>query len=158
MKPAYRKGFGFGLTSGIITTLGIIIGLDSVTHSKVAVIGGILAIAIADSLSDALGIHISEESVKNSHTKVWESTYSTAFFKFLFALLFIIPILLLDLNTAILINIAWGLAAIALYSYHLAKMFKRNRLGTIVEHTSIAIAVILITHYIGDLLILVGLQ
>jgi len=52
----------FGLTSGIITTLGLIVGLHSGTHSKLAVIGGILTIAMADALSDALGIHVSEES------------------------------------------------------------------------------------------------
>ena len=52
----------FGLTSGIITTLGLIVGLHSGTHSKLAVIGGILTIAMADAFSDALGIHVSEES------------------------------------------------------------------------------------------------
>ena len=76
MKISIRKGLGFGLTSGIITTLGLIVGLNSGTNSKVVVLGGILVIAIADSLSDALGIHISEESGSKSITKkaLWEST------------------------------------------------------------------------------------
>ena len=64
MKIAIRKGLGFGLTSGIITTLGIIVGLDASTNSKIVVIGGILFIAVTDSLSDALGMHISEEAHK----------------------------------------------------------------------------------------------
>ena len=38
------------------------IGLYSGTNPRGVVIGGILTIAIADSLSDALGIHISEEA------------------------------------------------------------------------------------------------
>ncbi len=50
MKAQIRKGFGFGLTSGIITTLGLIVGLHSSTHSKLAVIGGVIIIAIADAL------------------------------------------------------------------------------------------------------------
>ena len=62
MKPSYRTGLSFGLTSGIITTLGLIVGLNGSTHSKFAVIGGILTIAIADAFSDALGIHVSQES------------------------------------------------------------------------------------------------
>lgn len=37
------------------------IGLMAGTHSKLAVLGGILTIAIADAMSDALGIHISQE-------------------------------------------------------------------------------------------------
>ena len=78
MKNSIKKGLGFGLTSGIITTLGLIVGLNSGTGLKSVVIGGILIIAIADALSDSLGIHISEETNKsNKSKKVWESTIST---------------------------------------------------------------------------------
>ncbi|PIU42967.1 MAG: hypothetical protein COS98_00120, partial [Parcubacteria group bacterium CG07_land_8_20_14_0_80_35_11] len=78
MKHSLRVGFSFGLTSGIITTLGLMVGLHSGTHSKIAVIGGILTIAIADAFSDALGIHISEESEeKHTEKEIWESTIST---------------------------------------------------------------------------------
>ncbi|MGB6865995.1 MAG: VIT1/CCC1 transporter family protein, partial [Candidatus Aminicenantaceae bacterium] len=91
MKHSLKTGFSFGLTSGIITTLGLMVGLHSGTHSKLVVIGGILTIAIADSFSDALGIHISEES-ENKHTKkeIWESTISTFLSKFVFALTFVV--------------------------------------------------------------------
>ena len=91
MKLSIRKGFSFGLTSGIITTLGLIVGLHSSTHSAIVIIGGILVIAIADALSDALGIHISEESEKKHSTKeIWESTFATFLSKFVFALTFIV--------------------------------------------------------------------
>jgi hypothetical protein len=60
MKESLRTGISFGLTSGTITTLGLMIGLYSGTNSRGIVIGGILtiAIAIAHPLSDALGIHV----------------------------------------------------------------------------------------------------
>ena len=83
MRLSIKKGMGFGITSGIITTLGLMVGLYSSTNSKFVVLGGILTIAIADAFSDALGIHISEESVyKGKYSKVWESTFATLFFKF----------------------------------------------------------------------------
>jgi len=66
MKKSLKTGISFGLTSGTITTLGLMIGLNSGTNSRGIIIGGILTIAIADSLSDALGIHISEEA---DHTR-----------------------------------------------------------------------------------------
>ena len=47
MKRSVKAGFSFGLTSGVITTLGLMVGLHSSTHSKLVVIGGILTIAIA---------------------------------------------------------------------------------------------------------------
>ena len=58
MKISIRKGFGFGLTSGIITTLGLMIGLTFGTSSKAIVLGGIILIAVADALSDAMGMHV----------------------------------------------------------------------------------------------------
>ena len=151
MKHSIKMGFSFGLTSGIITTLGLIIGLHSSTHSKVVIIGGILTIAIADAFSDALGIHISEES-ENKHTarEIWESTLSTLFSKFVFALTFIIPIMLFQLSTAIVISIIWGLFILGIFSFSIAKEQKAKPLNVVAEHLIIALVVIVITHYVGD--------
>lgn len=153
MKSSIRKGFGFGLTSGIMTTLGLIVGLHSGTHSKLVILGGILVISVADAFSDALGIHISEEAgSKTIKTKeIWESTISTFLFKLIFALSFIIPILLLKLQTAIIISIIWGLSLLAVFSYYIAKKRNMNPTKSVIEHLVIAIIVIIITHFIGDL-------
>ena len=62
MRLSFKTGFSFGLTSAIITTLGLMVGLESGTQSKIAVLGGILTIAVADAFSDSLGIHVSQES------------------------------------------------------------------------------------------------
>ena len=99
MHIAIKKGLSFGLTSSVITTLGLIIGLDSASHLKSVVIGGILTIAVADSLSDALAMHISEES-ENHHTRkeIWISTVTTFLSKFLFASIFIIPVIIFPLD------------------------------------------------------------
>lgn len=152
MKLSIRKGFSFGLTSGIITTLGMIVGLHSSTHSQLVVIGGILAIAVADAFSDALGIHISEESEdQHSEKEIWESTFSTFFSKFFFALTFIIPVLFLELNTAIIVSVVWGLSLIALFSYYMAKKQEKiEPYKVVLEHLFIALLVVAITHQVGD--------
>lgn len=151
MKHSIKTGFSFGLTSGIITTLGLMVGLHSGTHSKLAVLGGILTIAIADAFSDALGIHISEESEgKHSVKEIWESTLSTFFSKFVFALTFVIPVLLLNLSTAIIVSVVWGLSLLSILSFRIAREQKKPPLRVIGEHLIIAIVVILTTHYVGD--------
>jgi len=150
MKGSARKGFSFGLTSGIVTTLGMIVGLNAWTGSKLVVIGGILSIAIADSFSDALGIHVSEESRPGlDPKKVWISTFSTLLWKFVFSLTFIVPILLFNYPWSILVSIIWGLFALALFSYSIAKNRKDNAFYVIMEHLVIAIVVIVITHLVG---------
>jgi len=151
MRHSWKTGLSFGFTSGIITTLGLIVGLHSSTHSRLIVVGGILVIAISDALSDAMGIHFSEESEnKHSEREVWESTMATFFSKFFFSLTFVIPFLLFQLGAAIIICIIWGLSLITMFSFYMAKRQGINPQKPVVEHFLIAVAVIVITHYVGD--------
>ncbi len=153
MKHSLKIGLCFGLTSGIITTLGLIVGLDSGTHSKMVVLGGILTIAIADAFSDALGIHVSEESEQKHTTKeIWEATTATFLSKFLFALTFIIPIIIFQLSTAIVISVIWGLFVLSILSLTISKEKKEKAWKSIVEHLIIALIVIILAHYVGDLI------
>jgi len=148
LKHSLKTGFSFGLTSGIITTLGLMVGLHSGTHSKLAVIGGILTIAIADAFSDALGIHVSEES-ENVHTpkEIWESTLATFAAKFIFALTFIVPVLVLNLTTAIVVSVVWGFSVLGILSYKLGE--KNHPWKVVGEHLLIAAVVVVLTHCVG---------
>jgi VIT1/CCC1 family predicted Fe2+/Mn2+ transporter len=150
MRHAITVGFRFGLTSAVVTTLGLMVGLYSTTRSGLVVIGGILTIAIADAFSDALGIHISEES-ENVHTvsQVWIATISTFLAKFIFSSSFIIPVLIFSLNMAILINIIWGFCVLIFVSYKIAREQDNKPLKVIFEHLIIALTVIVITHLLG---------
>ncbi|KKR05319.1 MAG: hypothetical protein UT33_C0011G0029 [Candidatus Peregrinibacteria bacterium GW2011_GWC2_39_14] len=151
MRASLKTGFSFGLTSAIITTLGLMVGLDSVTSSKYVVLGGILTIAIADAFSDSLGIHISQESAGDkSNKQIWEATFSTFIFKLIFALTFVIPVLIFPLTTAIYVSIVYGVTLLAILSYFLAKAEKTKPLHVILEHVLIAIVVIAVTHQVGD--------
>jgi len=150
MKLSVRKGFSFGLVSGIITTLGMLVGLKSGTNSKIIVIGGIIMIAIADAMSDSLGMHISEESsLKNSNKEIWESTFSTFLSKALFALTFIIPVLIFKLDIAVWVSLIWGFSLIAVFSYYLGKKEKIDPKKVIAEHMIITVIVIICTYIIG---------
>ena len=153
MMEGLWKGFGFGVTSGVITTLGVIAGLHSGTQSELAILVGILVLAVADSLSDAIGIHISEEA-ENEHTahELWQCAFFTFVSKLLVALSFIIPLQLFELYTAILVSVVWGVLLISVFSYLMAKTQKQNPAKVIAEHVAIMIAVVIVAHYIGDFL------
>lgn len=150
MKHSLKVGFSFGLTSGIITTLGLLTGLNSSTNSKLVVIGGILTIAIADAFSDALGIHVSEES-ENRHTsrEIWESTFSTFFCKFFIALSFLIPVLLFELGVAVIVSIIWGLLLLSILSFKIAQNQKVKAWMVVFEHLVIAVVVVIVANYVG---------
>ena len=154
MEESLKKGISFGLTSATITTLGLMVGLNSATGSRLAVIGGILTIAIADAFSDALGIHISEESEgKHTEAEIWKATLSTFLSKFLFALTFAIPVLLLpSISDAVYAGVAWGLLVLTALSYAIARQEKEKPFKVIFEHVTIAVIVILIASFTGTLI------
>ena len=151
MENSLRTGITFGLTSAVITTLGLMVGLHSGTHSKIVVLAGILTIAIADAFSDALGIHISKEAENTYTTKhIWAATISTFLTKFLFAMTFVVPVLLFSLSTAIVMSLIWGLSILTILSYVIAKSQNEPPWKIVGEHLMIAIVVIGITHWVGD--------
>jgi len=118
-----RTGLFFGATSGVITTIGLIVGLNSGTRSITAVLGGILIIAVADAMS-----------------------FLT---KFIFSISFAVPLLLLPLGPAVTASVIWGLVVIVVLSYFLAKSQDEPPLNIIGEHVGIAVLVLVFSHYIG---------
>ncbi|HSB45229.1 MAG TPA: hypothetical protein VLD60_09470 [Nitrospira sp.] len=151
MKSSWKTGLSFGLTSGVITTLGLMVGLHSGTHSRAIVIGGILTIAIADAMSDALGIHLAEESKNSGPTmQIWEATIATFFAKLIIALTFVVPVLVLPLTAAIMVSVTWGLLLLAVLSFALARAQNIAPWKVIGEHVLIGLSVVGMTHVLGD--------
>lgn len=145
-----RTGIFFGATSGVITTIGLIVGLHAGTQSMVAVLGGILVVAVADAMSDAMGIHLAQEADPDStDDHIWAATIWTFLTKLVVALTFAIPLLWLPLQTAVIASVSWGLLVITLLSAFLARIQKVSALPVITEHLVIAIVVVTVSYFIG---------
>jgi VIT1/CCC1 family predicted Fe2+/Mn2+ transporter len=94
---------------------------------------------------------MSEESENKHSTKeIWQSTFATFFSKFIFALTFVIPVLLFELTTAIIVSVLWGFLLLTIFSYRMAISQKANPLKVIGEHLLIALVVITATHFVGS--------
>jgi VIT1/CCC1 family predicted Fe2+/Mn2+ transporter len=145
-----RTGIFFGATSGVITTIGLIVGLHAGTQSMVAVLGGILVVAVADAMSDALGIHIAQEADPDSTSDhIWAATIWTFLTKLIVALSFALPLLWLPLRIAVIVSVSWGLLVITLLSAYLAHVQRVKALPVITEHLVIAIVVVTVSYFIG---------
>jgi VIT1/CCC1 family predicted Fe2+/Mn2+ transporter len=128
----------------------LITGLNAGTQSLTAVLGGILVIAVADSMSDALGIHLAEEAnPRTDHEHVWKATVTTFLTKFVFTLSFVIPLLLLPLGPAVGASIVWGILVVTVLSYFLARSQNESPWTIILEHLGIAMLVVVLSHLIG---------
>lgn len=151
-------GITFGLTTSVITSLGMIAGLYSATASKLAVVSGIAVMAIADGLSDAISLHTVEEAElddqgrpRHTHLEVWLTTVFTFMAVAVFSLSFIVPIMLLPLQKAIYAAVAWGVFLLATLNVYVARARKENPLKPIVEHIFLAAFVIVVSHFVGKL-------
>jgi VIT1/CCC1 family predicted Fe2+/Mn2+ transporter len=151
-------GVSFGLTSGVITSLGMIVGIHAATASKLAVIAGIVVMSIADGLADAVGLHVVEEAevekgkVKHTAKETWLTTVFTFLSVSGFILTFVVPILLFPLKTAIFIAIAWGILLLILLNFYIAKIRNERPVKLISEHVLLALFVVIISYLAGSLI------
>lgn len=144
-------GIFFGTGSGVITTLGLIVGLFAGTESMAAVLGGIVIIGISDSMSDAFGIHLSEEARPDSTTRsVWTATLATLVTKFCMAITFAVPLLLLPLQQAVVACLIWGALVMILLSVFIARRQKQGAALIIAEHLGIAVIVVVLSWLVGN--------
>lgn len=142
--------FSFGATSAIITCLAFIIGLSKSPNPTLGIIGSLLVIAIADNISDSLGIHIYQESDQKKSDFVRISTILNFLTRFFVIMVFIAFVLWLPLILAIICSIVWGLSLLIVLSYFIAKVQQKNPVRAIIEHVAIAIIVILISNFLSE--------
>lgn len=145
--------FSFGATSAIITNLALITGLDTIANAKLSIMGGILAIALADNISDSTGIHVFQESECLDKKEVWFSTFSNFFARLLVSLTFVFLIVVLPIKAAVFCSVIWGMALLAFLTYTISKGRGVNPYSAILEHISIAGFVIVASHFCGKWII-----
>jgi len=151
-------GVSFGLTSGTITALGMLVGLYAATSSTLAVVAGLVTMAIADGLADAAGLHIVEEAqmekgrTRYNSKEIWLTTLVTFLSVTGIILTFVIPILFFPIDTAVLIAIGWGLLLLVLLNLFIAKIKKEEPVKLIIEHIVLAAFVIIVSNWVGGLI------
>lgn len=143
----------FGITSGILTTVGLLTGVNSATSSRLSVIASIAVIAMADSLSDAYGMYMSKISERgNSRTAAMRYALGTLAGKFFFPFTFILPILLLPLQTGVWIDLAWGAIALALLSAENAIVYQRPVKRVVLRNLGLAALIVIASEATGSLI------
>ncbi len=145
--------FSFGASAAIITNLSLIAGLRTGAHAKLSIIGAMLVIALADNISDSIGIHIYQESECLETKEIWLSTFTNFLSRILVSLTFILLVLFLPIESAVVISITWGLLLLAAMSYIIAKDRQINPYLAMLEHIAIAVLVIIASNFAGKLII-----
>ena len=142
--------FAFGATAAIMTSMALIVGLGSVSSGKTGILSGLLIIAIADNLSDTLGIHIHEESrARGSAVRTSVTNYLT---RLVVAGSFIVLVLALPLGMARVVSIVWGALLLSALTWLIASNRGAAPLPEVVRHLAVAVAVVALSQLIGSLI------
>lgn len=125
------KGQLFGLISGSVTTIGIIIGLWQSHNNVSVIISAIMSIALSDSFSDGFGMYFSQRTTLNQSDAA-NVGINTAFYKIIVTLSYIIPFLVMDIDMAVKISITWGCVLIGYASYQIGEGIFINLLMAVI--------------------------
>lgn len=146
---ANLKNYIFGSSAAIITDVSIIVGLGSARTGKAPILAGLLTIAVADNISDSLGIHMYKESEGCGERLSLFSTILNFLSRLLISATFVAIVMVLPMNHAILVGLVWGLLLIVLISYLISRSNKDNPVTEIIKHVLTAVVVIVLSRYLG---------
>jgi len=150
---AHLTKFSFGATSAIVTSLALIVGLSRSANPRLTIIGSLLVIAIADNISDSLGIHIYQESELLNSKTVRTATFTNFFTRFFTILIFVLLFAFLPIRYAEILSIGYGIMVLSILSYFIAREQKTNPYRAILNHLAIAILVIIVSGFLSGWLI-----
>ena len=146
------SNFSFGAVSAVITCLAIITSFDTNNKSKLVVIGSLCVIALADNISDTLGIHIYQEGEFSSFRKVWRGTLSNFIVRVCVILVFILFVFGLPPMPAVVCSILYGFLILTGISYLVARKRHIAPARVIAEHIVIATLVLGLSKYVAFLI------
>jgi VIT1/CCC1 family predicted Fe2+/Mn2+ transporter len=148
-----KNKYLFGSTAAIITNMGLVVGLFSSLNARGTIISSILVIAVADNISDTLGIHIYQEAEGLSAKEVWLSSFTNFISRFILSLMFILLVLALPLKTAVVCCLILGLFIISFNSYFIAVHMGNNPYLAVFEHIGVAVIVIILSNALGNFVV-----
>lgn len=140
--PFRTSRISFGGTAAIVTSTALISGLCAVNASKPIIVSALLIAALADNLTDALSMHIFQESEQFNQKKAFTGTITNFVARLLLSLSFVLLVGLLPLAHVDKVAIVWGMLLLTSLTYLVARERKVKPMQEVVKHLLAASAVI----------------
>ena len=146
------ENYILGSSAAIITNVSLIVGLGSGQAGKGPILGGLLTVALADNISDSLGIHWYKESEGCGERLSALATALNFLSRLLISFSFIAIVLLFPTPQAIFVGIVWALLLLNLVSYLIARSNHESSALEIIKHVLLAVIVIVLSRCVGYLI------
>jgi len=147
-----KQGAVFGFMEGIVMLMGVLIGLATTGERRIAIIG-VLVAGVADAFANTAGFFASEES-EGIHTKreVTLASLYCLIATIVATIIIIIPLILLEMKTAIYISFIIAIITLTLIGIYISKQTKEKTWKAITKYLIIGVITAIATHYIGTLI------
>ena len=140
----------FGGTAAIVTSVALIFGLDAATATKSTIVSGLLIVALADNLTDALSMHVYQESERQLEPReAFIATWSNFLTRLLLALTFVLLVVVFPIASAVVASAVWGLLLLVALTWAIARERKVSFAVELGKHCAAALAVIAASRGIG---------
>jgi vacuolar iron transporter family protein len=144
------KNYIFGSTSAITTNICLIVGLGSSQASKLALLGALFTIAMADNISDSLGIHMYKEAEGSKTPDSFLSMALNFSARLLISASFILIVLISPYKFTALLTIVWGFLLLVGISYIIARQNQVNPVKETLKHLLVASCVVTASYFVGQ--------
>jgi vacuolar iron transporter family protein len=143
------RNYIFGSSAAIITDVSLIVGLGSARAGKGPILAGLLTIAVADNISDSLGIHLYKESEGYDQKLSLLSTALNFLSRLLISFTFVAIVLWLPMAQVLYVGLIWGLVLVVFISYLISRSNKDNPIKEMLLHVLIACVAIALSRWVG---------
>jgi len=141
--------YSYGSTAAIVTSVGLIVGFGAASVTRAAVLSGLLIIALADNLTDALSIHIYQESEGLERRAAFRATVTNFVARLIVASSFVAVVVAVPARAAPVVATAWGLLLLGVLTFVLSRTRKVSPWREITKHLVIAVVVVVASRLLG---------
>jgi len=141
--------FSFGGTAAIVTSMGLILGLQAAASSRQAIVGALLIVAVADNLSDSLSVHLYQEAEQLASREAFISTLANFATRLVVASTFVVLVIALPHDVLPWAATLWGMSLLALLTHRIARARGAPPGKEIAKHVAIAGVVLAVSQLLG---------
>jgi hypothetical protein len=139
----------YGGTAAVVTSMALIGGLGAADATKPVIVSALLIAALADNLTDALSIHMFQESERLPEQDAFRGTVSNFVTRLLLCISFAGLVGFFPLAHVAKIATTWGMLLLASLTYMVARERRAKPWLEVVKHLLMASAVIVVSGAIG---------
>jgi VIT1/CCC1 family predicted Fe2+/Mn2+ transporter len=139
----------YGGTAAVVTSTALISGLSAADTTKPVIVSALLIAALADNLTDALSVHIFQESEQLDQKDAFTGTLTNFATRLLLCASFVPLVVTFSLAHAAAVAIAWGALLLATLTYLVARERKVSLVPEVAKHLFVAFSVIVASMLIG---------